>query len=366
MAIIPNAQKFHTLSSTVDTVDRGSAEFQSQREVYTMQDIKDSIGSTVAGSGLANRLAYWSDTGTLTYNLGVPLDGYILKGTGANTKPNWQADNWGVNKYTTFGVPQYGNVALWYSEDNLGSVQSYINPTEDNLVFGANAVQGTLGTDNTAVGIDALAFSTGNDNTCLGHRVLRSATGDDNVAIGESTAYTLTTGSNNVIIGSGINSVETGNNCIVIGAGASSSTNSVSNEITLGNSSITTIRAAVTSITSLSDERDKKDVEDLDIGLDFVKSLKPRKFVWDNRVEKIVKFDDDGNVESEEEFYSANKGKKDFGFIAQEVKLLDNDTLRLIYDANPDKLEMSYGKLVPILVKAIQELSAKVSALENA
>ena len=44
MATIPNAQKFHTLSSTVDTVDRGSAEFQSQREVYTMQDIKDSIG----------------------------------------------------------------------------------------------------------------------------------------------------------------------------------------------------------------------------------------------------------------------------------------------------------------------------------
>jgi len=31
-----------------------------------------------------------------------------------------------------------------------------------------------------------------------------------------------------------------------------------------------------------------------------------------------------------------------------------------------DKLEMSYGKLVPILVKAIQELSAKVTALENA
>ncbi len=44
MALIPNAQKFHTVSSTVDTVDRGSAEFQSQREVYTMQDIKDSAG----------------------------------------------------------------------------------------------------------------------------------------------------------------------------------------------------------------------------------------------------------------------------------------------------------------------------------
>ena len=44
MAIIPNAQKFHTVSSTVDTTDRGSSELQSQREIYTMQDIKDSAG----------------------------------------------------------------------------------------------------------------------------------------------------------------------------------------------------------------------------------------------------------------------------------------------------------------------------------
>ena len=37
-----------------------------------------------------------------------------------------------------------------------------------------------------------------------------------------------------------------------------------------------------------------------------------------------------------------------------------------VYDANPDKLEASYGRLIPVLVKAVQELSAKVTALENA
>jgi len=36
----------------------------------------------------------------------------------------------------------------------------------------------------------------------------------------------------------------------------------------------------------------------------------------------------------------------------------------LVYDENPDKLEISYGKLVPILVKAVKELSDKVKALE--
>jgi len=57
---------------------------------------------------------------------------------------------------------------------------------------------------------------------------------------------------------------------------------------------------------------------------------------------------------------------KDIGFIAQELQAVDDDFLRLVYDANPDKLEASYGRLVPVLVKAVQELSAKVTALENA
>ena len=47
------------------------------------------------------------------------------------------------------------------------------------------------------------------------------------------------------------------------------------------------------------------------------------------------------------------------------VQALDDDVLRLVYDENPDKLEMSYGKLVPILVKAVKELSDKVKALES-
>ena len=49
--------------------------------------------------------------------------------------------------------------------------------------------------------------------------------------------------------------------------------------------------------------------------------------------------------------------------MAQEIQELDDDTLRLVYDSNPDKLEISYGKLVPILVKAIQELKAEIEAL---
>jgi len=129
-----------------------------------------------------------------------------------------------------------------------------------------------------------------------------------------------------------------------------------SNQVTLGNSSIGTLRCQATSITAVSDERDKTEIEDLAYGLAFINALQPRQFVWDNRAE----IDENGN-----EYFSANKGKKDFGFVAQEVKELDNDTLRLVYDEDPDRLELSYGKLVPILVKAIQELKEEVEILKS-
>ena len=105
----------------------------------------------------------------------------------------------------------------------------------------------------------------------------------------------------------------TGTNQIVIGAQAGASSSSVNNEITLGDSNIAALRCAVTSITSLSDERDKSEIKDLEYGLAFIDALQPREFVWDNRPEKTIETDEDGN-ETEVEFYSANKGKKDFVF----------------------------------------------------
>ena len=41
-----------------------------------------------------------------------------------------------------------------------------------------------------------------------------------------------------------------------------------------------------------------------------------------------------------------------------------SEYLDLVMEENPDKLEAKQGKLIPVLVKAIQELSAKVTALE--
>ena len=77
------------------------------------------------------------------------------------------------------------------------------------------------------------------------------------------------------------------------------------------------------------------------MGLDFVNKLNPVKFTWDSR---------DGS----------KKDLEEFGFIAQELKQAQEEIgiilPNLVNENNPDKLEASYGTLIPVLVKAIKEL----------
>jgi hypothetical protein len=66
----------------------------------------------------------------------------------------------------------------------------------------------------------------------------------------------------------------------------------------------------------------------------------------------------------------AKVGVKEAGFIAQELLEVTErygvkDWLPLVLESNPEKLEATPGKLVPVLVKAIQELANKVDALEK-
>lgn len=261
---------------------------------------------------------------------------------------------------------------------------------QNNLVIGISAGNAmTTGDSNTAIGYEALNdLTTGFGNTAIGKQALgnedtssrntavgvqalyyanSSAGNGNNTGLGFRAGQMISTGEKNTCIGANagwFSYPSTMSNNTLLGYNALPSTNNASNEITLGDSNIAALRCAVTSITSLSDERDKSEIKDLEYGLAFIDALQPREFVWDNRPEKTIETDEDGN-ETEVEFYSANKGKKDFGFIAQEVRELDNDTLRLVYTENEDKLEMSYGKLVPILVKAVQELKAEIELLKG-
>jgi hypothetical protein len=169
--------------------------------------------------------------------------------------------------------------------------------------------------------------------------------------MGRLAAHSCTTGSQNVTIGYGAaQNATTGQNNVTIGYNSSSPSNTSSHNVTLGNSSTAALRCQVTSITALSDRRDKTDIVDLPTGLDFINKLRPVKFKWAMREN------------------SNNNGKVRAGFIAQDFDKaqVGAEYLDLVMKDNPEKLEARQGHLIPVLVKAIQQLSQKVAALEAA
>ena len=206
----------------------------------------------------------------------------------------------------------------------------------------------------TAIGDNALynIGSGGNYSVGVGTNALyslNSSSGGSCTAVGRYANMLLTTGSGTTSIGQGAGyHSTTGTNNLNLDGQPSSAT--ANYQITLGNTGHNNLRCNDTSISSLSDRRDKTDIVDLPIGLDFVDTLKPRKFKWQTR---------DGNIKD---------GSIRAGFIAQELQEAQtgNNWLQLVLDDNPDKLEANEGHLIPVLVKAIQELSAKVKALEAA
>ena len=250
------------------------------------------------------------------------------------------------------------SAAAFTGDDNVGigrGALDSITTGEGNIGIGKSTLDKcTTGSYNIALGENCLKdTTTGEYNIALGEGSQRYASGSNNISMGYRTAHNIS-GSNNTIIGAGTLTSSSdslsGSNNTLIGKSASPSSASVNNEMTLGHSGLNTLRCNQTSITSLSDGRDKINVAELGEGLDFVSRLKPVKFEWKTR---------DGN---------SKDGTYEAGFIAQDLQQLQKDTdtdyLKLVMDSNPDRLEASYGKLVPILVRAIQELKSEVEQLK--
>jgi hypothetical protein len=115
-----------------------------------------------------------------------------------------------------------------------------------------------------------------------------------------------------------------------------------------------TINATNTTISAISDVRLKENIIDLEIGLDAIMALKPRKFDWKAE--------------------SGNSGKNVRGFIAQEFEEVFPDLIDESLNKSPegDSYKQIRQDLIPVLVKAIQEqtqiikdLEARIKQLEN-
>ena len=105
------------------------------------------------------------------------------------------------------------------------------------------------------------------------------------------------------------------------------------------------------SVSSLSDKRGKKDIEDLTDGLDIVKQLKP------------VTYKHNGLT------WGKDDGVTRYGFVADDVLTVASQYVHVedgkVGDEDVDDLKsISMMRMFPMLVKAVQELSLKVEALE--
>jgi hypothetical protein len=169
----------------------------------------------------------------------------------------------------------------------------------------------------------------------------------------------MASGNCNTLIGTEITNKTGGNNNIGIGYQVQFAGAGGSNEVTIGNNSNNLYRVYA-AWTVVSDARDKTDIEDLDLGLDFVKELQPRKFTWNFR--PVL-------GSSGEEIYSDRNGDPDIGFIAQEVAAAQEgagyEWAKIANTDHPNQFMVADTKLIPVLVNAIKELSATVESLQS-
>ena len=87
MPIIPVDQKFHTLNASTPTKDRGSAQTDGLREIYTMQDIIDSVttGGGIDFTELGDTPSTYAGSAGLVPIVNVAEDGLVFGAAGAES-----------------------------------------------------------------------------------------------------------------------------------------------------------------------------------------------------------------------------------------------------------------------------------------
>jgi hypothetical protein len=275
--------------------------------------------------------------------------------------------NAGANQTTGSGEIYIGSGA------GTTTVTGTTNASEPNTFVGYTAGYSITGeTSNTYIG--RVADGTGTPNGCefnvgVGNYVFQDLTsGDYNTMVGYTAGRNINSGGNNTGIGieAGGDTTTGSNNTFLGGeAGRSGSPNQVttgSNAVVVGNNSVATAHIKV-DWTVTSDKRDKADIEPLTMGLDFVNALNPVTYRWDMRSDYENKTPDGTN----------KKAKLSGGLLAQDVEILEReygykveDETSILTTVNADgNYGLTYGKFVPVLINAVQELSAQVTTLQQ-
>jgi len=243
----------------------------------------------------------------------------------------------GLNAMAT-GTGGYANVAIG------GSALAGGGDSNSNVAIGYNAMAGSVSSavGNVGIGMQALATIT---------------TGDYNVGFGMSTGLALQTGSRNVFLGCGAGNTETGSDTLYIAnCGTASRT-----PLVKGNFAACTICNGADSASwdVVSDCRIKESVTGITNALSTISNLNPITFDYTTGYTSTKNWDENKRVEN-------------YGFLAQEFETVfpkyvkcSEDTIIASGSTVNDFRTINTGHLVPILVKAIQELEARIQVLES-
>ena len=164
-------------------------------------------------------------------------------------------------------------------------------------------------------------------------------------------------------------------NSTAIGTGALPG---ASNEIRLGKTGTSVVLGDATIVTS--DLRDKSDILDTDLGLEFIDALQPKKYKLESRLSYVEKnYEDTGtwiDINDVVRDGSLKKTRNHYGLISQEVATtltalgVDPALSGMYIDNNAvsgrDELALRYEEFICPLIKAVQELSARLTLLEAA
>ena len=251
---------------------------------------------------------------------------------------------------------------------------------DGNTAVGRNGMKRlSTGSNNTSIGAGAGdQLTTQGSNTCLGVTSGYALTSSNNTAVGWQSGYNATTGGDCTFLGYNTTVAVAGDdNSIVIGSGA---VGQGSDTIMLGNSAIDSSAGLFCydeGITSPSDERVKDNIADSEIGLDFINALRPvtyekkhpSEFPEEIREGRWSEWtDEEGVTHAGDVKKDGWKAKPQVGLIAQEVEAVISQ-LGIDFQGHattPTGMQhIKYVAFVAPLIKAVQELTARIEELEN-
>jgi hypothetical protein len=351
-----------TTNASTDTVTIASTGGGSVSEL-------DDLSDCMTGPGLMNNI------GVLTQINSASVSGNDNIGVGDLALASMSSGDANV------GVGLQAGRFISTGDDNI-AIGAYAllstNTGSDNIAIGRYVLQGnTSGGSNTAIGYESCTSGTfsGAGTTALGAWSLNANTsGVSNSALGYGALQYNTTGFRNTALGvSSLKLTQAGatntNYDYTTGVGYDARV-SGDLQVQLGDSLTTTY--AYGSVQNRSDLRDKADVRDTALGLDFINALRPVDFKWDYRESYDVLDDETGELTKLPKDGSKKRSRYHHGIIAQELETVLSD-LGIDFggfqdhsiNGGNDVKSIGYEELIAPMIKAIQELTQQVNELRG-